>query len=44
MDNSVLPDPLGPTAVRFYGLEQEKLAPLAARIGAEKSIFKEPVQ
>mgnify|MGYP001825887594 FL=1 len=39
-----LVDMLGMNAVRFYGLDEEKLAPLAARIGPEKSIFKEPVQ
>ena len=30
---------LGGNAVRFYGLDEEKLAPLAARIGPEKSTF-----
>ncbi len=33
---------LGGNAVRFYELDPEKLAPLAARIGPEKSSFQEP--
>ena len=39
-----LVDMLGMNAVRFYGLDEEKLAPLAARIGPEKSIFEEPTR
>ena len=31
---------LGGNAVRFYGLDAEKLAPLAARIGPEKALFR----
>jgi hypothetical protein len=30
---------LGGNAVRFYGLDAEKLAPIAARIGPEQAIF-----
>ena len=30
---------LGGNAVRFYGLDVEKLAPIAARIGPEQSRF-----
>lgn len=33
---------LGRNAVDFYRLDAEKLAPLAARIGPEKSLFQEP--
>jgi predicted TIM-barrel fold metal-dependent hydrolase len=32
---------LGGNAVDFYGLDVEKLAPIAARIGPEKGIFQE---
>jgi predicted TIM-barrel fold metal-dependent hydrolase len=32
---------LGGNAVEFYGLDAEKLAPLVARIGPEKSLFRE---
>jgi len=32
---------LGGDAVDFYGLDVEKLAPIAARIGPEKGIFQE---
>jgi predicted TIM-barrel fold metal-dependent hydrolase len=30
---------LGGNAVRLYGFDEEKLAPLVARIGPEKSLF-----
>ena len=33
---------LGENAVKFYDLDREKLAPLAARIGPEKSFFQAP--
>jgi len=33
---------LGGNAIEFYGLDAEKLAPLAARIGPEKALFQEP--
>lgn len=33
---------LGGNAVEFYGLDEEKLAPLAARIGPEKALFQKP--
>ena len=33
---------LGMNAVGFYGLDVEKLAPLAARIGPEKALFQKP--
>jgi hypothetical protein len=32
---------LGGNAARFYGIDTEKLAPLVARIGPEKSAFQE---
>jgi len=32
---------LGGNAIEFYGLDREKLAPIAARIGPEKGIFQE---
>ena len=32
---------LGGNAIDFYGLDAEKLAPIAARIGPEKGTFKE---
>ncbi len=34
---------LGGNAARFYGFDTEKLAPLVARIGPEKSAFRGPV-
>jgi predicted TIM-barrel fold metal-dependent hydrolase len=34
-------DMLGGNAARFYGIDTEKLAPLVARIGPEKSAFQE---
>jgi predicted TIM-barrel fold metal-dependent hydrolase len=44
-----LPEPeiaamLGGNAAEFYGLDTEKLAPLVARIGPEKSAFRTPRQ
>jgi predicted TIM-barrel fold metal-dependent hydrolase len=33
---------LGGNAARVYGFDTEKLAPLAARIGPEKSAFRKP--
>ena len=33
---------LGGNAIDFYGLDREKLAPIAARIGPEKGTFNEP--
>lgn len=33
---------LGGNAARFYGFDQEKLAPLVARIGPKKSRFASP--
>lgn len=33
---------LGENAIDFYDLDREKLAPLAARIGPEKSFFQQP--
>jgi predicted TIM-barrel fold metal-dependent hydrolase len=32
---------LGGNAIEFYGLDAEKLAPIAARIGPEKGTFNE---
>ena len=34
---------LGGNAARFYGFDSEKLAPLVARIGPERSEFQGPV-
>ena len=33
---------LGGNAIEFYGLDAEKLAPLAARIGPTKESFQKP--
>ena len=33
---------LGGNAVAFYGIDAEKLMPLAARIGPDKASFQQP--